>query len=142
MPASASADAALLSNVIHHIDDREAAAAELHRVVRPGGSVLIRGALRDSMRGNPHWRFFPGALEIAEARSPSAAEVIAQFTGAGLEHVATETIEQPTARDLQAFAERISHRAISTLELLDDDVSSGAWPTCAPPPRPRPSRSR
>jgi ubiquinone/menaquinone biosynthesis C-methylase UbiE len=118
----ASADGALISNVIHHIDDRPAAATELHRVLRPASPLMIRGSLRDALRGNPHWSFFPGALEIAESRCPSVDEVVAEFGRAGFDHVATDTIVQPTAPDLRAFAERISYRAISTLELLDDDV--------------------
>lgn len=118
----ASANAALISNVIHHIDDRAAAAAELHRVLTPGAPLLIRGSLRDALRGNPHWDCFPGALEIAEAASPSAGEVVELFTSSGFECLAVDTVKQPTAPSLQAFAERISHRAISTLELLDDDV--------------------
>ena len=118
----ASAGAALISNVIHHIDDRPAAAAELHRVLEPGSLLMIRGSLRDALRGNPHWEFFPGALEIAEARCPSAGQVVAEFAKEGFEVVATDTIVQPTAPDLRTFAERISYRAISTLELLDDDV--------------------
>jgi ubiquinone/menaquinone biosynthesis C-methylase UbiE len=117
-----SADAALVSNVIHHIDDRPAAATELHRVLRPGSPLMIRGSLRDALRDNPHWSFFPGALEIAESRCPTIAEVVAEFGRAGFDHVATDTIVQPTAPDLRAFAERISYRAISTLELLDDEV--------------------
>jgi ubiquinone/menaquinone biosynthesis C-methylase UbiE len=118
----ASADAALISNVIHHIDDRPAAAAELQRVLRPGSALMIRGSLRDAMRGNPHWSFFPGALELAEARAPTVAEVVELFAQAGFDVVATDTIVQPTAPDLRTFAERISYRAISTLELLDDEV--------------------
>jgi ubiquinone/menaquinone biosynthesis C-methylase UbiE len=118
----ASAGAALISNVIHHIEDRPAAAAELHRVLQPGGTLMIRGSMRDSMRANPHWRFFPGARDIAEARSPSVEEVVAELTAAGFEVTATDTIVQPTAPDLRTFAERISYRAISTLELLDDEV--------------------
>ena len=117
-----SADSALVSNVIHHIEDRAAAAAELHRVLSAGAPLLIRGSLRDALRGNPHWDCFPGALEIAEAASPSVDEVVELFTSSGFECLALETVKQPTAPSLEAFAERISHRAISTLELLDDEV--------------------
>lgn len=120
--AAAAADGVLLSNVIHHVDDRPAAAAELHRLLRPDGTVLLRGTLRDSLRLNPHWSFFPGALEIAEANTPTLADVVGLFTEAGFHHVASDTVEQPTAHDLSAFAERIALRAISSLELLDDDA--------------------
>jgi ubiquinone/menaquinone biosynthesis C-methylase UbiE len=115
-------DGALLSNVMHHVDDRAAAAAEVHRVLRPGGIVVVRGSLRDALRSNPNWSFFPQALEIAERQMPTVAEVVDLFAAAGFEHVASEVIEQPTAADLNAFADRISLRAISSLELLDDDL--------------------
>ena len=32
-----------MSQVVHHVDDRDRAAAELARVLRPGGHVLLRG---------------------------------------------------------------------------------------------------
>jgi ubiquinone/menaquinone biosynthesis C-methylase UbiE len=115
-------DGALFSNVMHHVDDRAAAATEARRVVRPGGTVLLRGSLRDALRKNPHWSFFPQALEIAERQMPTVADVVELFAAARFEHMASEVIEQPTAPDLAAFAERISLRAISSLELLDDDL--------------------
>ena len=117
----ATADGAMLSNVLHHVDDRRAAATELHRVLRPGGTVVIRGSLRDSLRLNPHWSFFPGALAISEAKTPSVGEVVELFSDAGFVHIASDIVEQPNAPDLSAFAERIALRAISSLELLDDD---------------------
>jgi ubiquinone/menaquinone biosynthesis C-methylase UbiE len=117
-----SADAALLSNVIHHVHDPTAATAELYRVLRPGGTVVLRGSLREALRRNPHWRFFPEALAIAESQMPTVSEAVALFTDAGFDHVATDLIEQPTAPDLKAFAERIALRAISSLELLDDEL--------------------
>jgi ubiquinone/menaquinone biosynthesis C-methylase UbiE len=118
----ASCDGALFSNVLHHVDDRAAAAAEAHRVLRPGGCVMARGSLRDALRLNPHWSFFPAALDIAERQMPTVAEVVDVFGAAGFEQVACEVVDQPAARSLAEFAERIALRAISSLELLDDDL--------------------
>src|SRR5207237_2883312 len=57
-----SQDAALLSNVIHHFEDRDRSAREIARVLRPGGVVIVRGTLRDSPARIPFFAFFPGAL--------------------------------------------------------------------------------
>jgi ubiquinone/menaquinone biosynthesis C-methylase UbiE len=138
----ASCDGALFSNVMHHVENPAAAAAEVHRVLRPGSAVVVRGSLRDALRSNPHWSFFPQALEIAERQMPTVAEVVALFAVAGFDHVSSEVIEQPTAADLGAFAERISLRAISSLELLDDDLFDAGMrrlrAAAAAEPEPRP----
>lgn len=114
-------DFALLSQVIHHIRDRDACCAELIRVLRPRGVVLVRGTLRESLPRIPFLDFFPSARPIDERRLPSADEVLAMFTGRGFEHVASESVEQETTPSFRAYYERVKLRAISTLELIGDD---------------------
>jgi ubiquinone/menaquinone biosynthesis C-methylase UbiE len=111
-------DAALLSYVIHHVDDREACAAELSRVLRPGGLILLRGTLRESLPRVPLFDYFPTARPIAERQMPSVGEVGESF--ARFELVSEEAIQQATAPSLRAYHERMKLRAISTLELIDD----------------------
>lgn len=118
--ADGSQDAALLSNVIQHFRDRDAAAREVARVLRPGGLVLVRGTMRESLARVPFFEYFPGALAIDERRMPSIADVIEMFSRAGLEHEATEAVEQESAAGLREYHARVRVRAISTLELLDD----------------------
>jgi ubiquinone/menaquinone biosynthesis C-methylase UbiE len=119
LPAGA-CDVALLSQVIHHVRERETCAAELFRVVRPGGLVLIRGTLRESLPSVPFLDFFPTARAVDERRLPSASEVIAMFPAQGFEHIASELIEQETTASFRAYYERVKLRAISTLELISD----------------------
>ena len=116
----ASCDAALLSYMIHHLRDRDACAGELRRVLRPGGRVVIRNALRESLPRVPFFDYFPTALAIDEARMPTRAEVAATFEEHGFELVADEVIEQETSPSLRVYHERLKLRAISTLELIPD----------------------
>lgn len=115
-----SCDAALLSYVIHHLRDRDACTGELRRVLRPGGRVVIRGALLESLAQVPFFEYFPTALAIDEGRMPARGDVIATFGEHGFELVASEVIEQETAPSLRVYHERLKFRAISTLELLPD----------------------
>jgi ubiquinone/menaquinone biosynthesis C-methylase UbiE len=113
-----SCDAALLSNVLHHVREVEACLSELERVVRRGGLILVRGSLRGARAA--FLEYFPTAEPIALEQSPPVDDVVATFTGGGFAHVATERIEQQTAPSLGAYYERVKLRAISTLELITD----------------------
>jgi SAM-dependent methyltransferase len=113
-------DAALLSYVLHHVDDRRACVAELRRVLRSSGLVILRGTLRESLEGVPWFAFFPPARAVAERRMPSLTDVRGVFADRGFEEVENEVIDQETAPSLAALHERLRHRAISTLELISD----------------------
>ena len=77
--AEASCDVAWMSQVIHHIRDRNACAAELHRVLRSNGFALIRGTFGDRLDGFPTlFKFFPGACRLT-ARFPTVGEISAVF---------------------------------------------------------------
>lgn len=79
----ASCDAALLFFAWHHVADREGAAQELRRVVKPGGRLFVQANFSDRMpdfwwfRVVPEWR----KADIAQFRSEE--EVKRDFAGAG-----------------------------------------------------------
>jgi ubiquinone/menaquinone biosynthesis C-methylase UbiE len=124
--ADGSCDFALMSDVIHHVADRDRCAAELRRVIRRGGLLLVRGTLAESLPRVHHFVYFPTALPIAQRQFPAVAEVVSLFAGHGFEHVASETVEQETAPSLPVYYERIKRRAISTLELISNaDFAAG-----------------
>jgi ubiquinone/menaquinone biosynthesis C-methylase UbiE len=117
--ANDSCDAALLSNVLHHVQDLDACLSELGRVIRSGGLVLVRGSLRGSRV--PFLDYFPAARPIARDQSPPVGEVVAAFSEGGFEHVASEVVDQETSPSFRDYYERVRLRAISTLELIGDD---------------------
>jgi hypothetical protein len=106
--------------MLHHVEDRDACATELVRVVRPRGRVVLRGTLRESLSGVPWFEFWPTARPVAERRMLPEREVVDLFEGHGFDLLVREVIEQPTAPSLAGLHERMKHRAVSTLELIDD----------------------
>lgn len=115
-----SCDAALLSYVVHHLRDGDACVGELRRVLRRGGRVVIRSALRETLPRVPFFEYFPTALAIDAARMPARGDLIAAFGEHGFELIADEVVEQETSPSLRAYHERLKLRAVSTLELLPD----------------------
>jgi ubiquinone/menaquinone biosynthesis C-methylase UbiE len=85
---------------LHHVPDREAAAAEIARVLRPGGRVLLRSTFSDRMPDLKWMRYFPRAREIEMQMFPSSEEVIRVFANAGLTQVALRTESQRLSRKI------------------------------------------
>jgi ubiquinone/menaquinone biosynthesis C-methylase UbiE len=119
LPA-ASCDAALLSDLAHHIADHDACARELRRVLRRPGLVLLRGIGPDSSPQVRFLDFFPTARPIARQQAAAFAELIETLAGTGFDRVHSQTIEQELAASLREYHDRVKLRAISTLELLSD----------------------
>jgi SAM-dependent methyltransferase len=115
-----SVDAAWLSTVIHHVPDLTAAARELRRVLRPGGTVLIRSAFAGRHHAITLFRFFPEAVRVLDTY-PSVENVEAAFAAAGFATVSFEQVPQATAPSLQAVAATIRREAHTPLQLITDD---------------------
>lgn len=118
--AGSTCDFAWLSTVVHHFSDLPRAAAELRRVVRPGGAVVIRSWF-PRRADVTHFRYFPGAKRIAET-FPTIEAVELAFATAGFRREALETVTQVSAPSLRVFCERVRTRADTTLQLLSDEA--------------------
>ncbi|HET7045851.1 MAG TPA: methyltransferase domain-containing protein [Gaiellaceae bacterium] len=113
-------DGALMRLVLHLVD-RPAALAELRRVLRDDGSLVI--ATFDSDHFDGHWlnAFFPAVEEIDRARFPTAAELEAELEAAGFAAPRLRRLVQHASLEREEALTRIRGRYISTLRLLDDD---------------------
>ena len=112
--------------MVHQLDDRDRAAAELARVLRPGGVVLLRGYLSDVPITGPY-RLFPGH-ERASATFPTTDDVVTSFERAAS--------AGPHARRGRAVADRprpagrngsgsIRHRDSGLRHYTDDEFEAG-----------------
>lgn len=122
----ASVDMVLTCLSFHHVRDRVAGAAEIARVLKPGGRYLTYTPFNDRFP-DIHWhRFFPEAREVEKAMFPPLAEIEALFATHGLRQVSLTRIQHSTAPSLAAFRERLSLRAISTFEhMSEEDIQRG-----------------
>jgi SAM-dependent methyltransferase len=115
---------AWVSTVVHHLDDLDAAAAELRRVLRPGGVVLVRQAFPGRMDEiTLYRRYFPGAgaCLVTGGGLPDVERVSAAFAGAGFWVEALQSVAQVSAPSLATYRDKVRRRADTGLRLLPDD---------------------
>jgi len=121
--ADACVDVAWLSTVIHQFDDRAGAAAELRRVVRPGGAVLVRGLFSD-MPPTGVLAGFPG-IDRSVATFPTTAEIVALFSSQGfLQHEVIDVRER-WELDLDAWVTRA--RSIRSTDSIFRPLTDGEF---------------
>jgi ubiquinone/menaquinone biosynthesis C-methylase UbiE len=115
-----SCDLAWLSQVWHHIRDHQACARELHRVVSPGGHVLVRGSFGDHLDGFPTlFCFWPETKQICQ-QLPTTQQTVVVFKANGFVLTEHRRVQQTTCASLGAFAERTRLRADTALALISD----------------------
>ncbi|WP_371477119.1 class I SAM-dependent methyltransferase [Kitasatospora sp. NBC_00315] len=115
----ASADAAWLGSVLHHVPDLDAAVAELRRALRPGAPVLIRNAFPGRCERDLRVRYFPGTARVIDGYR-TVDQVCAAFARAGFARVALQAVPHRAAPSLRQFAEGISRETDSKLRAIPD----------------------
>jgi SAM-dependent methyltransferase len=126
----ASADAAWLSLVIHHLPDLGVAAHEIRRVLRPGAPVLIRQGFPDryepagslKLEGIELVRWFPETARTI-ATYPSIKETCTAFAAAGFHQDALEQVRETYPTSLADFLGQLDtfRHADTTMRHLTED---------------------
>ncbi|WP_327004947.1 methyltransferase domain-containing protein [Dactylosporangium sp. NBC_01737] len=118
-----SCDLVLLFLVLQHVTDRPAAAAEIRRVLRPGGRLLVRSTFADRLPDLTWHRYFPGARAVERRMFPTLQETMDLFE---LPVVGLDKVRERLAPGLRAYAARLELRAISVFEhLTDAEIEAG-----------------
>ena len=118
----ASCDAALLFYVWHHVVDRERAARELRRVVKPGGKLFVQANFSDRMPDVWWFRVVPEWKAADKAQFRSQEEVTSDFADAGWTLVARDEVTWPRSASLAEDLRRLRLRAVSVFEYLSEEA--------------------
>lgn len=118
----ASCDAALLFFVWHHVVDREGAAQELRRVVKPGGKLFVQANFSDRMPDVWWFRVVPEWRKADQAQFRSEEEVTGDFVGAGWTLVACDEVTWLRSAKLVEDFVQLKLRAVSVFEHMSEEV--------------------
>jgi len=114
-------DCALMSLMLHHLDDPIAAFRAALAALRPGGILLIRQGTFEQILDDPAHRFFPEAVEIDRKRTPTAAQVEACLRQADFEDILTELVTMRTHNSPQDWLLEVEPRVCSVLRLISEN---------------------
>jgi ubiquinone/menaquinone biosynthesis C-methylase UbiE len=123
----ASADAAWLSLVLHHIPDLGAAAHEIRRVLRPGAPVLIRQGFPGRLDRVELLRWFPETARAVDTY-PSLEETCTAFAVAGFHQHALEQVRETwpiSLADFLAQVDTFRHADTTMRHLTEEEFLRG-----------------
>lgn len=118
----ASCDAALLFFAWHHVVDREGAAQELRRVVKPGGKLFVQANFSDKMPETWWFRVVPEWKKADRGQFRSEDEVKGDFAGAGWRLVSRNEVTWLRAASLAEDFQRLKLRSVSMFEHMSGEV--------------------
>ncbi|BCJ34487.1 hypothetical protein Athai_19900 [Actinocatenispora thailandica] len=115
-------DFGLLFLVWHHVADPPAAARELARVLRPGGTLLLRAQFSDRMPDIWWLRHFPGGPELDATMYRPLADEIATFEAAGFAaSPGLQVVAEPSTTTRAQRLAQLRQRSQSVFELMSAD---------------------
>jgi ubiquinone/menaquinone biosynthesis C-methylase UbiE len=121
-----SVDLIFMSMIFHHFEDPRKAARECRRVLREGGTAILRAGTRERISSYPYVEFFPDSVAILEERLPTNTFVSEVFEAAGFQMVTLEVVTQEIAPSYAAYAEKLAAGADSVLaSLSSQDFDAG-----------------
>jgi len=121
-----SVDLIFMSMCFHHFNDPRLAALECRRVLREGGTALLRTGIHDRIPFYPYVPFFPQTHPILDTVLPTAAFVCEVFESAGFTTIKSDLIVQTIAPDYATYAEKLAAGADSVLaQLSPTDFQAG-----------------
>ncbi|HVX44539.1 MAG TPA: class I SAM-dependent methyltransferase [Mycobacteriales bacterium] len=119
--AGAAFDYGLLFLVWHHVADKASAAAEIARVIRPGGTLLLRAQFSDHMPRLWWLRHFPGGPELDASLYRPLATEIETFAAAGFTAPDLRQVYEPARTTRAERLERLRHRSLSIFEHMSEE---------------------
>jgi ubiquinone/menaquinone biosynthesis C-methylase UbiE len=118
--APKSFDCALMSLMLHHLEDPHVAFRAAYVSLRPGGVLLLRQGTLEQILNDPVHHFFPRSIMIDLKRTPLRREVEKWLAAAGFEHIAAEPVRMRTRNSPSELLEEVENRVSSVLRLIPE----------------------
>lgn len=115
---SGAVDVIFMSMSFHHFTDPGSAARECGRVLRRGGTVMVRTGTRERISSYPYVPFFPQTLPILVDVLPTTTRLIDVFESAGFRCIASTVVSQSIAPDWKSYADKLETGSDSVLARL------------------------
>lgn len=107
-------------DVIHHIEDRDTAAREAARVLKPGAvAMVVTESEDDLLHRTPHVTYFPDIVSAELARYPTIETIEDELRAAGFEIDAEVAVSMPVEiDDIGPYRDK----AYSSLHLIPEEA--------------------
>jgi ubiquinone/menaquinone biosynthesis C-methylase UbiE len=121
-----SVDLIFMSMIFHHLEDPALTARECRRVLRDGGTAILRAGTRERISSYPYVPFFPASRPILEECLATGTSMRKVFESVGFRVASVDVVNQGIALNYGAYAEKLSAGADSVLARLSpDDFDAG-----------------
>lgn len=118
--ADQSIDAVIMSNLLHHFLKPEDVIEEAIRVLKPNGVIIASYGAIEDIAEDPDHAYFPTALIIDCARTPSLRHVERWFDESGLSRISSHKRSLVLASTAEERIERTKAKHISVLHMIPD----------------------
>lgn len=113
-------DCALMSLMMHHLENHLAAFHGVFRALRSGGVFLIRQGTLEQIQDDVVHRLFPEALSVDRKRTPFRVEIERWLRRAGFEKIEIDEVRQITHLSNDELLKDLRLRVCSVLRLISD----------------------
>lgn len=121
-----SVDLIFMSMIFHHLEDPALTARECRRVLRDGGTAILRAGTRERISSYPYVPFFPASRPILEECLATGTFMRKVFESVGFCVASVDVVTQGIALNYGAYAEKLSAGADSVLARLSrSDFEAG-----------------
>jgi len=117
---SGSVGLVFMSQVFHHLSRPQEALREIHRVLTPGGSLVIRNGTAENNEGTEWLRCFPEALAFDGRRIATRRALEETVCRQPFDQTTRQTFRQLFASSYQEYYEKVGQRGLSSLIAISD----------------------
>ncbi len=131
-----------MSQVFHHLSDPQKALQEIHRVLAPGGCLVIRNGTAENNEETEWLQCFPEALAFDIARMQTRRALEETVCRRPFDLIAQQTFRQFFAPSYREYYEKIGGRGLSSLIAISDEAFARGmerfrvWADAQPPDEP------